>query len=289
MNEQQIIDVAEEVAPEVVKTVNAVRDPRVVIAATAVVSLAAGVFVGYKAAIKKLEPKYAALADAEIQEAREHYQKIHKKDAYPTVADAVADLIPPTEVAANNALEAYSGMHKVVARTVEITENEHGIHVKSTDVRDDETFEEPDSKVQHRNIFLDGQPLNDDEWDYEVEEGQRTEDDPYIIHEDEFNENEPDFEDVALTYYAGDDVLTNEQDEVVEDVDDLVGERNLRHFGHGASDKDMLFIRNHKRGLNIEISRSMGKYAKEVLGFEEEDDASPQPKPRRKKRGDSEE
>lgn len=286
MDEQKVInavetflegaeDTVEVLVPEVAKRARFVTNNKLVLVGTAIVSLGAGVAIGYKVAKKRLEPKYEALARDEIREAQEHYKKLSAKSEYPTPADAVAALIPEE---AQEALEQYQGKPRTVGRVVEITEDEHGLHVKAQ--RDEEVQE-----VQHRNIFVNGAPLNADEWDYDVELEQRNEDKPYIIHEDEFNENEPDFEDMVLTYYSADGVLTNDQDEIVDDVEGLVGSRNLKKFGHGSSDKNMLFIRNHRRGLNIEISRSMGSYSKEVLNYDEDDD----PQPRKRNRGDGDE
>lgn len=281
MSEQTVIEAVE----EQVAKLAFLKNPKVIGIIGIVSGTVGGFAAGYLVAKKHLEPKYAALAENEIAEAREHYQKIHKKDQYPTVEDAVRDLIPPSEQEARDALQSYSGLHKV-AKTVEIVEDEHGIHAKYEKVG---IGEKPDLDVVHRNIFVDGEPINDDDWDYDAELEQRTEDRPYIIHEDEFNENEPDFEDVALTYYAGDDILANDKDEIVEDADALIGDRNLRKFGHGSSDKNMLYVRNNTRGLNIEIARSPRSYSIDVLSFEE-DDEPPQPvKPRRKNRGEDDE
>lgn len=292
MDEQKVInavetflegteDTVETVVPEVAKKVRFVTNNKLVLVGTAVVALGAGVVIGYKVAKKRLEPKYEELARNEILEAREHYEKLTAKTKYPTPADAVADLIPPTETEAREALRQYQGQQPA-GRVVEITEDEHGLHVKT----ERPVVLPPVAEPIHRNIFVNGSPLNEDEWDYDRELEQRTDDKPHIIHEDEFNDNEPDYEDMVLTYYAADGVLTNDQDEPVDDVERLVGERNLKKFGHGSSDKNMLFIRNPRLGLNIEISRSMGSYSKEVLNYDEDD--APQP-PRRRNRGDEDE
>lgn len=265
-----------EIIPETVKTVNLVKNNPYVIAGAAVIGLGTGLFVGYQLAKRHLEPKYAAIAEAEIEEAREHYQKLTKKAEFPTVADAASALLPDAE----NAFQAYRG-HKVV----EIEEDEHGLRVKTT--LDSEVPAEPE--IKKSNVFIDNLPINPDDWDYEREEEQRVGDAPYIIHEDEFNENEPDYSDTALTFFAKDRVLIDEEtQEVVEDVEDIVGERNLHKFGHGAKSPNMLFVRNPKHGLNIEITRSSGSYVRDVLGMDDEDDEAPTPRKRRRAGDDDE-
>ncbi len=294
MDEQKVINAAEaalevaegrveEIVPEVARKVRFVTNNKLVLVGTALVSLGVGAVVGYKVAVKRLEPKYEAIAQAEIKEAREHYERLTARTTYPTPAEAVADLIPPTEKEAHAALKQYQGQNRVAARTVEITEDAKGVHVEMIN------FEGEEPEVKHRNIFVNGDPINEDEWDYDYELEQRTGDEPYIIHEDEFNENEPDYGDMVLTYYAGDNVLANEQDEIVDDVEGLVGSRNLRKFGHGASDKNMVHVRNPRLGLNIEISRTMGKYSTMVLNYGQDPDDDPTPPPRKRNRGDDDE
>ena len=91
-------------------------------------------------------------------------------------------------------------------------------------------------------------------------------------------ENDKEFNQVTLTYFEGDEVLSDERDQTVDDVDGLAGEDNLQRFGHGSGDPNVLYIRNEHISLDMEILRSKGKYTHEVLGFIEHSD---QPKIRR--------
>lgn len=72
---------------------------------------------------------------------------------------------------------------------------------------------------------------------------------PYVIPPEQFGDNE-DYEQISLTYYA-DKVLTDEDNEVIEDVDDVVGLESLNHFGE--YEDDSVFIRNDKRKCDYEI------------------------------------
>ena len=78
-----------------------------------------------------------------------------------------------------------------------------------------------------------------DEWNYNKEIAQRDRNHPYIIHENEFQETFPDYQQLQWTYYAGDNILCDERDEVVVRPELVVGEENLRRFGHGSSDDNM--------------------------------------------------
>ena len=293
MNEQQMIDQIESVTdtaietavPAVIETVEKFRTNKLLVAGVGLLSLAAGAAGGYFVANRVLEKKYVEIAEQEIEEAKRFYSAINKVD-YPTPGDMVTALIPEdgAEIEALNAevgeetdkekLEReakeaylkYTGNYKskggvtVEGETITVTETEE------TEAGEKETVTET---VVH-NILVDGKPLDRDDEAWEKEVAERSEDRPYVISEEEFFENEQDFEQWSMTYYAGDDVLTTDKDEVVEDVDAMVGEDNLTKFGHMSKDMHLVYIKNNKRGLDFEIARSRGKYTVEVLGLEDE-------------------
>lgn len=72
---------------------------------------------------------------------------------------------------------------------------------------------------------------------------------PYVIPPEEFAELE-DYNVVSLTYYA-DGVLADESDEIIEDVDDIVGLDSLSHFGE--YEDYSVFVRNDERMSDYEI------------------------------------
>lgn len=74
-------------------------------------------------------------------------------------------------------------------------------------------------------------------------------DKPYVIPPEEFGEFE-DYECISLTYYA-DKVLTDDNDELVEDVDDVVGLDSLNHFGE--YEDDSVHVRNDRLKCDYEI------------------------------------
>lgn len=71
---------------------------------------------------------------------------------------------------------------------------------------------------------------------------------PYVIPPEEFGEN--DYETVSFTYYA-DGVLTDEADEIVNDVEETVGADSLTHFGE--YEEDSVFVRNDEQKIDYEI------------------------------------
>ena len=72
---------------------------------------------------------------------------------------------------------------------------------------------------------------------------------PYVISPEQFGENE-DYERISLTYYA-DQVLADENDEMIEDVEEMVGFESLNHFGE--YEDDSVFVRNDAKKCDYEI------------------------------------
>jgi len=72
--------------------------------------------------------------------------------------------------------------------------------------------------------------------------------DPYVIPPEEFGEFD-DYEKISLTYYA-DEILTDDNDDMIDDVEDIVGDA-LEHFGE--YEEDSVFVRCDERKCDYEI------------------------------------
>lgn len=81
-------------------------------------------------------------------------------------------------------------------------------------------------------------------------------DTPYVIPPEDFGEFE-DYERISLTYYS-DGVLTDENDEIIDDVEDSVGMDSLNHFGE--YEDDSVFVRNDRKKCDYEILLDFRKY-----------------------------
>lgn len=130
-------------------------------------------------------------------------------------------------------------------------------------------LEGPDETVYIKVEPEDESQLSD--WDYDAELANRSTDVPYVIHKDEYFNNETPFEQMTLTYYEGDDILADSNDTPVDDQDAMVGLGNLSRFGHGSGDPNVVYVRNHELQLEIEIVHSDGKFAEEVHGFSDDE------------------
>jgi hypothetical protein len=109
-------------------------------------------------------------------------------------------------------------------------------------------------------------------WDYELELQRRTSTEPYIIHQDEYAQNEPEHGQVAYTYYAVDGVLTDEGEEKIRRPEQYVGLANLGNFGHGADDYHVLYVRNERLELDFEICLLAASYEETVQGLSSDED-----------------
>jgi len=111
-------------------------------------------------------------------------------------------------------------------------------------------------------------------WNYEAELKDRTPDAPYVIHQNEYNHSEPDYSKVTYTYYAVDDVVVDDDNEhPVPHGDIVVGLDNLK-FGHGSDDVDVVFVRNDRLEMDMQICRVDRSFEEEVLGLNRDDDDS---------------
>lgn len=84
----------------------------------------------------------------------------------------------------------------------------------------------------------------------------------YIISPDEFGEFST-YETVSLTYYS-DGVLTTQDDQIIDDVENYVGKGFETHFGE--YEDDSVFVRNDDKQTDYEILRDNRTYQEVVIG-----------------------
>ena len=80
---------------------------------------------------------------------------------------------------------------------------------------------------------------------------------PYVIPPEEFGEIE-EYDTESLTYYQ-DGVLTDQDDSIIDNIDELIGEDSLTHFGE--FEDDSVFVRNDKLRCDYEILRDLRNYS----------------------------
>lgn len=237
---------------------------------------------GYLVAVKRLEEKYASISEKEIEEAKDYYIRFYDKE-YPTPQEAVEALIgvgEATDEKTESVLvgEAARALHDYRGESDAAREVNEELAAQSGEVP-------PATTVVVNNIFQNPPEVDTtEEWDYEAEVRNRTEEAPYIITDEEFFQNEKEYEQFNLTYFEGDDVVADQADVPMENSDKILGESNLR-FGYGSKDHNTVYVRNDSLEAEYEIVRSTGKYSEEVAGFIEH---SGRPKIRKFRHGDDE-
>ena len=82
-------------------------------------------------------------------------------------------------------------------------------------------------------------------------------DKPYVISPEEFGEFD-NYEQISLTYYD-DGYLADDMDDLVEDVEDIIGWELLNHIGE--YEEDAIHIRNDSLKTDYEILRVMDRYS----------------------------
>lgn len=222
-----------------------------------------GAYFGYIFAYEKASEEYKKIVDTELQEAKEYYTKFHKTGEYADPVELAKDYIQEENVEdydeevqdAIKALKDYSPENPAEENPEKQSEIEKAEVVESI----------------QKNVF-DTVPENEAEFDYQAEHDKRIHGKPFIVTQEQFFENELEHEQITITYFEGDDVLSDEQDKPVENVDKIVGNDNLDKFGYGSNDPNVVYVRNDDLHLDFEIIHSDGKYTEEVLGFIEHSD-----------------
>lgn len=245
-------------------------------AAAGISLFSAGSVAGYFYAKKKLVVKYDEMLQDETQKTRAYYKDRYKKqykvDEFETPEAAVQHV--GLEVAAEEALNSYrpSESAAVSDGIIEGLRTERGKNVVSyngviVDPVSGETLgpavdNEPTQMIQ-RNVFAEP-PTVDFAYKEEIEA--RTKDRPYIISQEEWDDNDPNHEQVEMTYYEGDKIVADPNDKAVALVDETIGWDNLR-FGHRSNDNDVVYIRHDTYTLDMMIVRDERKYGEHVGGF----------------------
>lgn len=81
---------------------------------------------------------------------------------------------------------------------------------------------------------------------------------PYVISQFVFLEEDTQIK-TALAYYEDDDVLIDEDLVIVDDITATVGNA-LQNFGKGSNNPDVVYVRNDRLDLDMEVVRHEGSF-----------------------------
>lgn len=250
------------------------------IAVTFGLGLAIGTKAGWKFAQYRLNEKYNAQMEEEIERTKKFYAHLNKEgfETPQAAADALGVTGDDAVINAAEALRSYKGHPVVQVDADHVIITKEGAVVDLEDPSENKAYEaEVDATVAemtelvNQNIFqVEGE---------NVDVSGRTPEIPYQITQIEFMANDDDYEQVSITWYAGDNQLTDEHDQIIPDHR-IVGKHNLERFGTGR-DPNIVLVRNEKLRMDYEILRHDGKYEHVVAGFAHSDE-SYERRPRRR-------
>lgn len=215
-------------------------------AISSIASLAVGSTAGYFIAKYRLGKQFDERLAQEVEQTKAFYTKLSEKATYRTAEDAVNALIPD----AVTAMKEYQGEVK-----------EDSFFEK---VDEEKEFSQTEMPPTVKSIFDRGKATEEVS---EKDKRNRTEEAPYILEKEEFLQDEMSYTQTTLTYYAGDNILTDSRDDVINEIDSTVGEGNLQNFGYGSGDPKVVYVRNDVLGSEFEILHHEGTYKQHVAGL----------------------
>ena len=240
-----------------------------------VISTTVGLAAGAYATKRHLDAQYDEQMTDELAAIRLYYEN---KTKYKTPQEATAALIP-NDGLPETVLEA-PPFSKLVQDAVAAQALYQGQKVNITkgapttveDIKDEDEVAVIEDLVEPMNethsVFVNGEPLDPDEYDLAEEMLARKNGVPYVITQEELDVNEFDHEHVLLTWFAaGEQTLVDEDEKPIDDVENTVGRDNLTKFGRGSGDANVVYIRNEARHVDYEVIQDASSYMEKVLGI----------------------
>lgn len=191
-----------------------------------------GAAAGSLATWKLIEKKYKDIAQEEIDSVKDTFSKM-KKNEYP---DKLEDY--PDFEEFDDSDDSYDSDDEEPKSEQKIDRNNKPDIVEYAKILSETgytNYAERQDKKEKKGV----EPVEDER--------------PYVISPDEFGEKDG-YENVTLTYYA-DGVLTDYFDNVISNIDEVVGFDSLDHFGE--YEDDVVFVRNEKMETDYEILRDL--------------------------------
>ena len=196
------------------------------------IAFVAGAAVGVAASWRVLDTKYKKLADKEIASVKElFYSKPVENNEEPDESEEEKFEQSPEEDFTEEEKKEYTN----------IASSYTNYATKSV------VEEEPNVEI------IDSEP------NVEI-----TDSEPYVISPVELGDC--DYDVIDLIYYEGDNTLTDEEDEIINDVGELIGWESLEHFGE--YEDDSVCVRNDIRKVDYEVLLDVRKYS-EVMYLRE--------------------
>lgn len=244
-------------------------------------SCAVGALTAHILTKKYMTAKYETLIEDEVHAARLYFSKLNKTGDY-------ADPIKLSErLKANEGSKEYFKMAESYSKANVVPDRKPSEILKPEEDEDMESFEkriiekakvEVEDVKERLGLFEEDEEADDTEEEvvtvsvFETQQNvAEQESDIYVISKDSFENDDSEYTQNTLTYFADDDVLADERDQPIHNKRPIVGEDNLR-FGEESNDPNIVYIRNDILEVDFEVCLSEGSFAHEVLGVIEHSD-----------------
>lgn len=214
-----------------------------------------GSFVGYLVGRKMSKDHYEQLANEEIESVKEYYEKrsTYNEDKKKNYKD---------KEVANTTDEFRTNNNSLIRNSFENNPNERAkrnynlYSSKSKDESDNESEKTEDDDEENVDAEVDVTVTGVD---------MALEDKPYIITDEEYNNEHDDYDKISLYYYVLDDTLCEENEEIIDDIDAVVGYDSLNLL----STQTTVWVRNERLQADYEIIGLNQSYSQTVAGFQE--------------------
>lgn len=159
---------------------------------------------------------------------------------------------------------------------------------KSTDIRKEKfarqvsAYVQTEGEKENFEAYLSSMESPEDDEADEDSDGEYDEDEldipeieelhhdrPYEITAGEFCNNRTYYDKVSVNYFAEDEVVADDRDEVMENASKILGD--LQSAFRGPRAPSVVYIRNEELEVDYEVSFVDGSYRKEVLHLEKEE------------------
>ena len=152
--------------------------------------------------------------------------------------------------------EAYNKKNDISSDSSEEDESQEKYYEKTADGKWVDTALPSEEEVSEYKKIVSNYTSNENEEEKGVTDMPRG---PYVIKPEEFGNMDYDL--VSLEYYA-DKVLVDEDDHPIQDVEYMVGEDSLEHFGE--YEEDAVYVRNDLIKTDFEILLVESRYYDDV-------------------------
>lgn len=88
-----------------------------------------------------------------------------------------------------------------------------------------------------------------------------------VISKSQYEDENPRFDKITLTYFEGDDVLCDETETPIRDTEGLIGPDALGSFGKDSGDRNVVYVRNLDVETDFEVIKDPRSFEAVVLGY----------------------